>query len=208
VSVVAQPVAEQRHHVEARAFGLEVSMQDLIDVGVAMSVGSPHPGSDTRPAEIARRAPALLCNERPRQRSAPPCSARTAGRRPAAECNPACPLCVWTDAFDRARVKRRRRANYRVNPRANKDLDEHLNTSAKSPSGQQPAGCCSGRRLGRSGRPVSTSERGSGCRLAVKRFAFGPAGRRFGDGGGEHLLGGSGVGAGPDGSGMVTVQCA
>jgi transposase len=46
-------------------------------------------------------------------------------------------------------------------------------------------------------RPVSTSFRVSGCRLAVKRFALGPAGRRFGDSGAEHPLGGSEVGAGP-----------
>ncbi|MGZ4331904.1 MAG: hypothetical protein ACXVXL_28375, partial [Solirubrobacteraceae bacterium] len=45
-------------------------------------------------------------------------------------------------------------------------------------------------------RPVSTSERNSGCRLAVKRCALGPAGRWFGDGGAEHPLGGSDVGHG------------
>jgi hypothetical protein len=49
----------------------------------------------------------------------------------------------------------------------------------------------------RSRRPVSTSERDSGCRLAVKRFALGPAGRDFGDGVAGHPLGGSEVGAGP-----------
>ena len=48
---------------------------------------------------------------------------------------------------------------------------------------------------------MSTPECGSGCRLAVKRFALGPAGRRFGDGGAEHPLGGSEVGQGPDGRG-------
>ena len=55
-------------------------------------------------------------------------------------------------------------------------------------------------------RPVSTSERYSGCRLAVKRFALGLAGRRFGDGGAEHPLSSSEVG-GPDGVGMLTVMC-
>jgi hypothetical protein len=44
---------------------------------------------------------------------------------------------------------------------------------------------------------VSTSECGSGCRLAVKRFALGPAGRHVDDGFAEHPLGGSEVGAGP-----------
>jgi transposase len=45
-------------------------------------------------------------------------------------------------------------------------------------------------------RPVSTPRRVSGCRLAVKRCALGPAGRRLGDGGAEHPLGGSEVGPG------------
>ena len=45
-------------------------------------------------------------------------------------------------------------------------------------------------------RPVSTPRRVSGCRLTVKRFALGPAGRRAGDGGAEHPLGGSEVGPG------------
>jgi transposase len=46
-------------------------------------------------------------------------------------------------------------------------------------------------------RSVSTPRRvSSGCRLAVKRFALGPAGRRAGDGGAEHPLGGSEVGPG------------
>jgi hypothetical protein len=45
-------------------------------------------------------------------------------------------------------------------------------------------------------RPVSTPEFDSGCRLAVKRFALGPSGRRFGDGGAEHPLGGGEVGQG------------
>jgi len=42
-------------------------------------------------------------------------------------------------------------------------------------------------------RPVSTSERVSGCRLAIKRFALGPAGRPLGDGGAEHPPGGAGL---------------
>jgi hypothetical protein len=41
---------------------------------------------------------------------------------------------------------------------------------------------------------VSTPERDSGCRLAVKRFALGPPGRRFGDSSAEHRLDGSEVG--------------
>jgi hypothetical protein len=41
------------------------------------------------------------------------------------------------------------------------------------------------------GRPVSTLERVSGCRLAVKRCALGPFGRPLGDGGAGHPLGGS-----------------
>ena len=45
-------------------------------------------------------------------------------------------------------------------------------------------------------RPVSTSERVSGCRLAVKRFALGPLGRPVGDGGAGHPVGGSEVGPG------------
>ena len=61
-------------------------------------------------------------------------------------------------------------------------------------------------------RPVSTPRRVSGCRLAVKRFALGPAGRRFGDGGAGHPLGGSEVGAGPrragNGDGDVLLQAA
>src|SRR5579884_1830399 len=48
-------------------------------------------------------------------------------------------------------------------------------------------------------RRVSTPERDSGCRLVVKRFAIGPLGRAAGDGGAEHPLGGSEVGAGPRG---------
>ena len=46
----------------------------------------------------------------------------------------------------------------------------------------------------KSRRPVSTSECDSGCRLAVKRFALGPAGRHSGDGVAEHPLGGGCVG--------------
>ena len=48
-----------------------------------------------------------------------------------------------------------------------------------------------------SSRPVSTPWRDSGCRLAVKRFALGPAGRHFGDGVAGHPLGRGEVGAGP-----------
>ncbi len=45
--------------------------------------------------------------------------------------------------------------------------------------------------------PVSTPPRRDiTCRLAVKRFALGPASRRFGAGGASHPLGGSEVGAG------------
>src|SRR5207248_8846995 len=59
-------------------------------------------------------------------------------------------------------------------------------------------------------RPVSTLSGDSGCRLAVKRFALGPAGRRFGDGGAEHPLGGSEVGHGArrggDGDRAVLLQ--
>ena len=39
-------------------------------------------------------------------------------------------------------------------------------------------------------RPVSTLRRDSGWRFAVKRFALGPLGRLFGDGGTGHPLGG------------------
>jgi len=39
-------------------------------------------------------------------------------------------------------------------------------------------------------RPVSSAERDSGCRLAVKRCALGPAGRPSGDSGTEHPPGG------------------
>jgi hypothetical protein len=59
-------------------------------------------------------------------------------------------------------------------------------------------------------RPVSTFSGDSGCRLAVKRFALGPAGRRFGDGGAEHPLGGGEVGHGArrggDGDRAVLLQ--
>src|SRR3954452_5613612 len=54
-------------------------------------------------------------------------------------------------------------------------------------------------------RPVSTSQRGSGCRLVVKRCALGPAGRPVGDGGAEHPLGGGQVGPGARRGGVVTV---
>ena len=47
------------------------------------------------------------------------------------------------------------------------------------------------------GRPVSTPECNSGCRLAVKRVALGPAGRPLGDGGAGIPLGGGCVGRGP-----------
>jgi hypothetical protein len=55
------------------------------------------------------------------------------------------------------------------------------------------------------GRPVSTPECVSGCRLAVERFALGPAGRPLGDSGTGHPLGGGCVGRGPDEVGMLTV---
>src|SRR5690242_19178513 len=45
-------------------------------------------------------------------------------------------------------------------------------------------------------RPVSTVECGSGCRIAVKRCALGPAGRPWGDSGAGHLLSGNDVGPG------------
>jgi hypothetical protein len=45
-------------------------------------------------------------------------------------------------------------------------------------------------------RPVSSPQRVSGCRLAVKRFALGPSGRPMGDGAAEHPLGGGCVGPG------------
>src|ERR1039458_8917778 len=45
-------------------------------------------------------------------------------------------------------------------------------------------------------RPVSTPDRNSGCRLAVKRFALGFAGRPVGDGSVGHPLGGGEVGPG------------
>src|SRR4051812_14081334 len=61
-------------------------------------------------------------------------------------------------------------------------------------------------------RPVSTPERGSGCRLAVKRCALGPAARPAGDGGAEHPLGGGQVepGARPvrDADGDVVLEAA
>ena len=50
-------------------------------------------------------------------------------------------------------------------------------------------------------RRVSTPDRDSGCRLAVKRFALGPLGRPAGDGGVEHPLGGGCVGPGAPRSG-------
>ena len=60
-------------------------------------------------------------------------------------------------------------------------------------------------------RPVQP-RRVSGCRLAVKRFALGPASHRFGDGGTSHPLGGGEVGAGPrragNGDGDVLLQAA
>src|SRR5918992_1544612 len=68
------------------------------------------------------------------------------------------------------------------------------------------------RRGGDVRRPVSTAEWGSGCRLAVKRFALGPLGRPVGDGCAEHPLGGGEVGAGPRRGGdrdrAVLLRCA
>jgi hypothetical protein len=59
-------------------------------------------------------------------------------------------------------------------------------------------------------RPVSTPGCLSGCRFAVKRFALGPSGRRFGDGGADDPLGCGEVGAGPrcvrDGGGAVLLE--
>ena len=61
-------------------------------------------------------------------------------------------------------------------------------------------------------RPVSTPGRGSGCRLAVKRCALGPAGRPVGDGGAEHPLGGGQVEPGArsvrDHDGAVVLEAA
>src|SRR5512132_2840746 len=44
------------------------------------------------------------------------------------------------------------------------------------------AACRTSASCGAVRRPVSTPELGSGCRLAVKRFALGRSSRRFGDG--------------------------
>src|ERR1035437_1567774 len=61
----------------------------------------------------------------------------------------------------------------------------------------EPQSCCPRLLLSaESRRPVSTPERNSGCRLAVKRFALGFAGRPVGDGSVGHPLGGSEVGPG------------
>jgi hypothetical protein len=122
-------------------------MHDLIDVSVAMSVRSPDPGPDTRPARnrptgtrfALQRTPATALRAAPLHSDT-----RATGRR---RMQPRVPLCVLTDAVDRARVERRRRANHRVKPRANNDLDEHLNTSAKPPRGLHGPCCCFPRAL-------------------------------------------------------------